>query len=1754
MTRTLLIAFLVLLGSVTAADKDLLRTVSVDAVDLKATASFHNGHATPVARGTLAAVLSAKANGRWQTPEQPRSWAPEGNPYVFHFRLAFTKATAVGSLSIRLEQRFRSSVRIAALKAGATYPGNPARAGDWQRLPHHAAGEQLELVLPPGFKTRALLITEERRRSGALLSRWQVRPARLHNLTPAAVAQGEQAPYGADPMTLVRGGRWANAGPVPKKGNIERIPVSSVNPSWFTLVWEEARTPVALRLRSNIDQYKLHAFRGGKDENPALAAGKSWERIDAIVFRRRRDGRAAVAEDLLLLPKLKTRAIRLQILETIPREQRICWIDDFTVWQNLGNERAPPPVSRDEEPPFKIAYELANDGEVAFVVNDAAGRRVRNLIAQVDRKAGKNLQPWDLKGPDGAWVAPGTYTWKAIYAPPPVCVYRMTPYPNVADHSPKSTPWPRGPADGWLMNHGNPRAVCAVGDHVVMGGGGAEGGHEIALCTLAGEKIWGTPRADFHEMCTDDKIVYVRSGNHVKTFDPETKKQKHVRNAFYTPKRKGRFLGIANHADKIYLAFHGPDPFVHNNTHAGAIDIANCLPKLPKTIKGGQNYGIPATPQHDFVSLFRYTGYVRGSPFNGGLLYIPSTIGRRRHQYVVLAYREPVPVGSLVFPAPKTKGVEFGISIHRQDATYPPNPEANRDWIDLKLDKLGPWNVAAAPPKTRTRAIRLRFSRPGDELDDLMDGDLEGGAALPNDLDLGKEKGKVGAAKKGWRAEIAGMRVLRRRFRSLLPSATIKTSSGRYDPKTGAWDAQRKEVLTPDNPAVFTMEWPEKQKIRALAVKEIDGARTEIDVFVGRGPIDPKDNSKWQKVAAYRQVTRDFYQPNYNNNAQARYIDGTVDFGKQYETRAVRLRVVAQWRERGGRPRGVRHDRGATAVNPRRCRIYGVAPLEYLGGEAPVDPLITQRLEEVDAETGKLLHEYPSAITGKMAFNHRGELFGIVGRKVVRIDIPTGKTTDFITDLKHPRLLTFDGKGSAYVYEHTDENRVVRVYRANSTYSHTIGRLGRRKPGPYDPHYLEDVSSISVDKTGHVWMVYPHDNPRRCMKFTNDGKHVMDFLGNTNYGGGGCLDPFDKTKAYFRDLIFDLDWKTGKTKLAALMGTDHMETSVWSDRSYRSVIEPIVVDGRRYIVTAPLGVGPTMSLASVQLMDETGVVRKVAAFGEATAFPFLRSTDFLLKLGKPLGAFRFHWTDWNGDGDVQFKEVKFIEKKGRKIAIGRFDYKLGVMARTWSGYHVPVRGLRYEVEKLLPNGVPVFRETSLPFYADWRFRDGSHFRFHRGGYGRPSMNQGLDKDGEIVWSYRAGIGMQGLFVPPWKPGYADLQYAVAGHAVADRGDLGEFVVVHSNAGQVNIWTADGLLAGQITLHTRNPKAKRFGSFPDHSMGTPMPNLSLGQEHFHCFFTKSQSDGKFYLVAGPLEINILEVTGLEKFKRLEGKFEVTPAMLAEARRWDAKRVKRQNLSKPKIIDCAPGRPVVNGVIAPGEYAQSVGIPDLAGFSAAYGKGKIFLAWTVRNAGPMKNAADVFQRAFKTGAAVDVKLSTDPKADSKRRQPVRGDLRLLVTRIGNKPTAILYRPVSADGQGKPWQTSTPAGGTTKFDDVSILKNAEIAITDTAGGYTVEAAVPLQTLGLRIREDLRLRLDWGVLSTDAGNLTTARQYWADKTATGVSDEPTEARLNPGMWGHIVFRRPRKNGPDLGTKLELQPGDGGEADDLEAIDNLLE
>ena len=152
------------------------------------------------------------------------------------------------------------------------------------------------------------------------------------------------------------------------------------------------------------------------------------------------------------------------------------------------------------------------------------------------------------------------------------------------------------------------------------------------------------------------------------------------------------------------------------------------------------------------------------------------------------------------------------------------------------------------------------------------------------------------------------------------------------------------------------------------------------------------------------------------------------------------MHVVKQWDTKAHYPSGVRDDQGEQILDSKRCHVYGVAALKYLGGEPEVDPLVTERLEVIDGTSGKIVQELPLPKVGKpttaplaqgnaLAFNGNGELFALSDDKLVQVDLQTGQLHILASDLEKPTTLACGpNDGNIFVYDAGEKRRNIRVY------------------------------------------------------------------------------------------------------------------------------------------------------------------------------------------------------------------------------------------------------------------------------------------------------------------------------------------------------------------------------------------------------------------------------------------------------------------------------------------------------------------------------------------------------------------------------------------------------------------------------------------------------------------------------------------------------------------------------------------------------
>jgi hypothetical protein len=124
---------------------------------------------------------------------------------------------------------------------------------------------------------------------------------------------------------------------------------------------------------------------------------------------------------------------------------------------------------------------------------------------------------------------------------------------------------------------------------------------------------------------------------------------------------------------------------------------------------------------------------------------------------------------------------------------------------------------------------------------------------------------------------------------------------------------------------------------------------------------------------------------------------------------------------------------------------------------------------------------------------------------------------------------------------------------------------------------------VAVDSRNQVWIAEDCDSPRRLSIWTLDGRLEREFIGPANYSGGGLLDPTDRTRGYYRNMEFRLDYGTGGWEIARVVsgqfGRESLAMPVGTGHPNRILYR----DGKTYLVGQPnrtVGTSPSAALTA----------------------------------------------------------------------------------------------------------------------------------------------------------------------------------------------------------------------------------------------------------------------------------------------------------------------------------------------------------------------------------------------------------------------------------------------------------------------------------------------------------------------------------------------------------------------------------------------
>ena len=665
-----------------------------------------------------------------------------------------------------------------------------------------------------------------------------------------------------------------------------------------------------------------------------------------------------------------------------------------------------------------------------------------------------------------------------------------------------------------------------------------------------------------------------------------------------------------------------------------------------------------------------------------------------------------------------------------------------------------------------------------------------------------------------------------------------------------------------------------------------------------------------------------------------------------------------------------------------------------------------------------------------------------------------------------------------------------------------------------------------------------------------DGKLVRAFYGPGKYGGGGTLDSNDKTKFYYADeehgtMEFKLDWQKGSFQLANVL---YRPTSTDLKLAFRSAApeNAIYLNGQRYLTNSYNSSPTNGHSTSFIFLEKGGVAKPIAAAGRANDWDLLETEAF--KPFWPAGVdlkgdmwqnngknqVFFIWSDANGDANVQPNEVTWQQGSSGGITVMP---DLSIAVSRLNG-----KTTQFAPVGFATNGAPRYDLTKAQVLADDVAGPGSSGgdQVLVGKDGLTIATLGIKpfhqyslsgtKDGVPMWSYPnvwPGLHASHEAAKPDRPGMVIGATRLLGGFITPKGsDAGQIWGVNANFGNMYLFTSDGLFVGTLFEDVRQGK---LWQMPNAQRNMLLDNITLHDENFWPTLTQTP-DGSVYVQDGG-NTSLVRVDGLETIRRIPAMpLRVSAEDLTAAQAYQvAAEAQRQQAQGRGILEVRQNgqTPVIDGKLddwagaawvdidksGVGAYFDSNSKPyDITASVSVVGD-RLYAAWRTGDTNLLKNSGEMPTALFKTGGGLDLMLGTNPNSDTKRANPVAGDIRLIVTQVKGKTMALIYRGVVAGTKtpvpfSSPWRTIT-------LDSVENV-SSDVQLAGTDGNY--EISVPLSVLGLKPQAGLTLRGDIGVLRGD-GSQTTARTYWSNK-ATGITaDVPSEAMLTPNLWGEWKF-----------------------------------
>lgn len=797
----------------------------------------------------------------------------------------------------------------------------------------------------------------------------------------------------------------------------------------------------------------------------------------------------------------------------------------------------------------------------------------------------------------------------------------------------------------------------------------------------------------------------------------------------------------------------------------------------------------------------------------------------------------------------------------------------------------------------------------------------------------------------------------------------------------------------------------------------------------------------------------------------------------------------------------------------------------------------------VDAVNNRQIGTVPLSDPRGLAFDRQGRLFVLSGTQLLRYRLPLRPAEGgpmlptpeklITSGLEDPQGVTLDSDGTLYISDRGTSHQV-KVFTPEGSFLRAVGRPGPPKAGTYDPLHMNNPLGVTIDSEHRLWVAENDFQPKRVSIWTTDGKFVTAYYGPAEYGGGGTLDPKDRTRFYFHGMEFKIDWPTGKSRLGSVFYRPSPQDLAYPEGFGVGAPPetPLYTQGRQYMTNA-YNSNPTNGAAIAMLwVLKDNQTRPVAALGRSNDWSLLKTETFRarwpqgvdLKEDNGRTPIMFLWSDRNGDGLAQPQEVTFWKASAGGITVmPDLSFVVSRMDET---------AVRFKPRGFTPGGVPLYdpaapevivKDAQAPVSSGgdqaligtngWSIFTNAPKPFSAFGVGGA-------KNGVPLWSYPSlwpGLHASHEAPAPEMPGeMIGTTRLLGGFVTPARGEAGPLWCINGNMGNMYLLTADGLFISQLFQDVRQG---RTWTMPVAQRNMLLNSLTLHDENFWPSIAQT-AEGQIYLNAG--HPSLVRVEGLETVKRLPATMlQVTSQDLKKAQTYLVQReVERQKAQGggTLLVGLQPTPPTVDGKLEDWPNAQWVTV-DKRGVAANFDSNskpynvtaavtvsgdRLYAAFRTGDRELLRNSGDSSLAPFKTGGALDLMLGT-----------VEGGLRLLVTQVKGNTMAVFYRPRVPGTKGEPVAFSSP-WRTVKFDRVENVSRQVVLARDDQGNY--ELSVPLALLELNPAPGLTIKGDLGILRGN-GFQTLQRVYWSNKATAIVSDVPSEAELTPQLWGTWRF-----------------------------------